>query len=526
MESNDPLEQGVVPEVVRSSNYRSLYFSDVCELLRNTPEDLSVTYRSQFPLGKAVGTRPYLHGVKRRKGIKTYLDTGESVPISNRLNEILDSFKRGYDAVGPGADHKTPGNLVLDQMMFEFLEKIGASQSLVVFSDNCTGVMRKLVNAIHVPQPPEGRNIVIPSRAYKASATAVKDEVERHGIEVKVGKELGNRLSWVDIQRDARPNQPPNINDNTYLLIIQTGSNLYGTQATLGTFQSQTGSRLEGIVDSIMQINLDRRQRGIKPLAVILDDAASRPVMAWRKPDGTYTQLRIDDLPFPAAVCYSAQKAYGDKGGVAVMNKDFMQLTTFKPSKGFEGQAKWRQLLEEGGATRESLIASLYYGTKLIKDIGIEKIMSHCMRGVYTLVDLLMPLVDKDKIEIISPKLREDGRVYSPEQASEIDKIGDSYTRQLLLRSRIDPNRLSFNTVTIRLPGKTSHQVLEVVRYLERNGIRVGYLNLKDALPYSVAHRPEAKRPESIIRLTTSIFNNRKDYETIKRYLTSALRRR
>lgn len=524
MASNEPLEQGVVPEV-RSSNYRPLYFSDVCELLRNTPDDLSVIYRNQFPLGKAVGTRPYLHGVKRRKGIRTYLDTGESVPISSRLNEILDSFKKGYDAAGPGADHRTPGNLVLDQMMSEFLGRIGASQSLVVLGGNCTDVMRKLVNAIHVPQPSEGSSIVIPSRAYKASATAVKDEVERHGIEVRVGQERGTRLSWIDIQRDSTGAHLQNIHDKTYLLIIQTGSNLYGTQATLGTFQSQTGSRLEGIVENIMKINQDRKQRGIQPLAVILDDAASRPVMAWRKPDGTYTQLKVDDFDFPAAVCYSAQKAYGDKGGVAVMNREFVNLTTFKPKKGFEGKARWRQLLEEGGATREDLIASLNYGTRLIEEIGIEKIMSHCIRGVYTLVDLLLPLVDNGKIEIISPRLRESGKVYSAPQTAMIEPIEDQYTRQLLLGSRIDPNRFSFNTITLRLPGKSPHEVLQVVRYLEKKGIRVGYLNLKDALPYSEAHRPDA-RPESVIRLTTSIFNNREDYKAVASCLTDGLRRR
>ncbi len=524
MPPNVPLETPIVQEE-RSSNYRHLGFSDLCDLLRENKADLSATYRSQFPLGKTIEPKPYLCDFRRKGGIKHYLDTGEFVPKSVKLTKILTALTRSYPE-GTGSDHETAANLNLDQIMGEFLEKIGASQSLVVFSDNCTGVMSRLVNAFRVPLPAKRANIVIPSRAYKASATAVRDEVEKHGIEIRIGQERGNRLSWIDIQRDAAASRSQNIDDKTYLLIIQTGSNLYGTQATLGSFNAQNGSRLEGIVENIMQINQDRGQRGIQPLAVILDDAASRAVMAWRKPDGTYTQLRVDDLPFPAAICYSAQKAYGDKGGgVGVMNKDFVTLTTFKPKKGFEGDAKWRQLLDEGGATRESLIASLNYGTRLIEEIGIERIMSHCIRGVYSLVDLLLPLVDKRKIEIISPRLREPGKVYSADQISEIHGIDDPYTRQLLSKSRIDPNRLSFNTVTLRLPGKSPHQVLQVVRYLEKNGIRVGYLNLKNALPYSEAHRPEAK-PESVIRLTTSIFNNKNDYEAVASCLTNALRRR
>ena len=539
--------------------YHPLTFENVVELL-NDWEDLSLEERNRYPVnGLSTGR------------VNIYLDNGESVPTSFDLERQISKIKSLYPE-GPGSTHDSDANKSLDESLYKFLSLVGACDGHVLMAGNCTDVMQKLLTNFNFYP---SSNLVIPSKAYKASATASKPLWDK--LDVRVGKEFGLILTIHDIQRSA-VRAEGNIDDNTSLLIIQTGSNIFGTQARLGTSE-YNGKALEGIINSIYRINQDRVQRNestissnkineiilhkrmadtsnkvltrglsvarynekvkqlndevdnfnklggetplsyftylLHPLSVIFDDAAARPCMAWVHGAGSmkkYSQLRLDDLPFPAAICVSAHKSYAKRGGIAVMNDDFVKLTGFKPKGDFEGNAKWRQLMEESGATSEDLIYSLGISASKIERLGIDKIMAHNICLVYKMVNLLLPLYEQGKIDFVSPIIFERGEDYGSKERELIDSIANDGIRNLLSKSRINHNVISFNTVTFTIPYKNKQHVLSIVDSLEKDyGIRVGYLDLDMDMPFS-RYAGHSGYPAAI-RITPSVFNNERDLE-------------
>ncbi len=390
-------------------------------------------------------------------------------------------------------------------IMERFLHHLGIDDQSICFAESSTRLMEDIVRSYRI-QNSQGA-VIVPSESYRASykALASTDHHFRR-LELRVGNETRSVVDWETISRNAQGELI--LDDDVELLIMQAGSNLHGTQATL--------SGENGIFDNIHRVNEERKRKGVPTLAVIVDDCASRPGMIWKNERSEYRQIQVRELDFPACLVFSTHKAYGLWGSVGVINTGFKKRATSLLEKWTRDAPQWGRFIRPGFHITH--YASLDHLSTVLDECTVQGIAAHNLQMVYRIVDQLAPLIQKRSIKLISPDLRE--AEYSPAEQELIEGIVEPRMRAMVQRSPLDPQRIDFHTVTFQIPKMNLKRFAASIKRIQQQGVVPGSTTTYwDGIPYlwngyDYGYRgfglqelyPQTRFRGPAIRLSTSLY--------------------